>query len=105
MKTKKIIFIEIKYKYILLEIIKISTTNVTLNNQMDVDSIATRMKSNKRGINKNNEQACKKSRKTRQSSEYHMNCESVYIYFFTRKKYFEKEIIEVLIFMCACYCT
>ena len=56
MKTKKIIFIEIKYKYILLEIIKISTTNVTLNNQMDVDSIATQMKSNKRRRNKSYEQ-------------------------------------------------
>jgi hypothetical protein len=33
--------------------VNISTTNATLNNQMDVDSIATRMKSNKRRRNKN----------------------------------------------------
>ena len=32
--------------------VNISTTNTTLNNQMDVDNIATRMKSNKRRRNK-----------------------------------------------------
>ena len=45
--------------------VNISTTNATLNNQMDVDSIATRMKSNKRGRNKTYNQTRKKSRKTR----------------------------------------
>ncbi len=32
--------------------VNVSTTNATMNNQMDVDSIATRMKSNKRRRNK-----------------------------------------------------
>jgi hypothetical protein len=45
--------------------VNISTTNATLNNQIDVDSIATRMKLNKRRRNKTYEQTRKKSRKTR----------------------------------------
>ena len=44
--------------------VNISTTNATLNNQIDVDSIATRMKLNKRRRNKTNNQTRKKSRKT-----------------------------------------
>ena len=39
----------------------ISTTNATLNNQMDVDNIATRMKSNKRRRNNTYNQTRKKS--------------------------------------------
>jgi hypothetical protein len=44
--------------------VKISTPNGTLNIQMDVENIATRMKSNKRRRNKTNERTRKKSRKT-----------------------------------------
>ena len=44
--------------------VNISTINATLNNQMNVDSIAIRMKSNKRRRNKTYNQTRKKSRKT-----------------------------------------
>jgi hypothetical protein len=44
--------------------VDISTTNATSNNQMNVDNIATRMKSNKRRKNKTYNQTRKKSRKT-----------------------------------------
>ena len=44
--------------------VNISTTNTKLNNQIDVDSIVTRMKSNKRRRNKTFNQTRKNSRKT-----------------------------------------
>jgi hypothetical protein len=44
--------------------VNISTTNATLNNQVDVDNIATRIKSNKQRKNKTYNQTRKKSRKT-----------------------------------------
>ena len=46
------------------DMVNISTINATLNNQMDVDSIVTRMKSNKRRRIKTYNQTRKKWSKT-----------------------------------------
>jgi hypothetical protein len=58
--------------------VNISTTNTTLNNyEVDVDNIATRIKSNKRRKNKTYNQTRKKSRKTQtQNSDILSSSES-----------------------------
>ena len=50
--------------------VNISTTNATLNNQVDVDNIATRIKSNKQRRNKTYNQTRKKSRKIQTQNLY-----------------------------------
>jgi hypothetical protein len=65
------------------------TNNATLNNQMGVDNIVTRMKSNKRKRNNTYNQTRKKSHKSQtQTSHILSSAESLsHEYYFTPKRY------------------